>query len=149
MFGTADTSRPTLPTSLTNIERPDPVDPVPAIENKEAWLVTVCRRNAFKALSRARRTTGLNEAQWETLPDNSAVPSAEVLEKKERAMLVLGHLEALPEKQREVMRLYYVAALKPAQIAKVLGEKTNNIHQLHFAGLASLRRKMAAEPKRA
>jgi len=28
MFGTAaDTSRPTLPTSLTNIERPDPVDP--------------------------------------------------------------------------------------------------------------------------
>jgi len=30
MFGTAATSRPTLPPSLTNIERPDPVDPVPS-----------------------------------------------------------------------------------------------------------------------
>jgi len=31
MFGTADTSRPTLPPSLTNIERPDPIFTTPTL----------------------------------------------------------------------------------------------------------------------
>lgn len=119
----------------------------PSIENKEAWLVTVCRNAAFKALSRGRRTTAFTESQWESLPDEATEMGGEMLEKKERAKLLLENLESLPEKQREVMRLYYLAGMKPAQIAEVLGEKPNNVHQLHFAGLSSLRKKMSVEPK--
>jgi RNA polymerase sigma factor (sigma-70 family) len=120
----------------------------PSIENKEAWLVTVCRHSALKTAARSRRVTGLSEAEWETLSDGEGCVGAAELEKNERARLLFSHLDSLPEKQREVMRLHYVAGLKPAQIAEILGERPNNIHQLHFAGLASLRKKLGSEPAR-
>lgn len=113
----------------------------PSIENKEAWLVTVCRHGALKALTRSRRTEPLSEAQMESLPDDRA-GAGDQLDGDERIGALLGLLDALPEKQREVLRLHYVAGLKLAQIAEALAASANSVYALHFAGLASLRKKL-------
>jgi RNA polymerase sigma factor (sigma-70 family) len=118
----------------------------PEIANKEAWLVTVCRHGALKALARGRRTEPLSAAQAEALLDERATAD-DPAGGDDRIGALLAHLDTLPEKQREVLRLHYVAGLKLAQIATELGASANTIYQAHFAGLASLRRKLAPTPR--
>jgi RNA polymerase sigma factor (sigma-70 family) len=112
----------------------------PEIANKEAWLVTVCRHGALKALARGRRHEPLSAAQAESLPDESAADAGET---GDRAGAILPLLDALPEKQREVLRLHYVGGLRLKDIAAALGATANAVHQAHFAGLAALRKKLA------
>jgi RNA polymerase sigma factor (sigma-70 family) len=114
----------------------------PAIANKEAWLVTVCRRGALKLLARGRRSEPLTPAQAESLAEEGPGPGDSPADDP-RLRALLDQLDALPEKQREVLRLHYFTGLRLAEIAAVLGGTANAVHAAHFAGLAALRRKLA------
>ena len=121
----------------------------PTIQNKAAWLVRVCRNSALKSLNRDRRTAFRPEVFWKNVPDEPTGSGGDSLVHQEYVGLLFHKLEALPEKQREVIRLHYLVGLKAGQIGEVLGLKTNNVYQLHFAGLANLRQLMDEEKEAA
>lgn len=114
----------------------------PEIENKEAWLITVSRNRAFRVLQEGKRWQPMPDSAWTDIPDAQTPSPAEGTAASERRLELLAHLDSLPERQQEVMRLIYLAGLKPADVARALDEKPNNIHQLHFAALAALRKRI-------
>ena len=109
------------------------------IPNREAWLVTRCRWECGR-IFRARRRTDDPNFPWETLSDDNVVLGADAVQQAEKHAELLKHLELIPEKQREVVRLRYIAGMKVEEIAVALGMERNNVSQLLFQGLKSLRK---------
>ena len=101
----------------------------PAIENKEAWLVRVCRNGALKALSRDRRAAFRPEVFWENVPDEQADGGSDTLVHREHVGLLFSKLEELPEKQREVIRLHYLGGMKADRLPATL----RSIHEREVA----------------
>ena len=80
--------------------------PLPEDNHLAAWLFTVCRNRALDVVRREKRMGPAGEASVETVESSAPSPSA-VLEKRETSRNVLQLLEALPQNQKEVIRLKF------------------------------------------
>ena len=74
-------------------------------------------------------------------PDNHGDPSAILRDKRFRTELV-KHIDALPEREKQLMGLYYERDLNFREIAAVMGVTESRICQLHTQAVTRLRSKL-------
>ena len=83
------------------------------------------------------------------LTDDSNEPSKVLEEESLRRMLVQG-IEALPEREKLMMALYYEQDLNLREIGEVMGVTESRVCQLHSQAIARLRSQIVGEiPKAA
>lgn len=110
------------------------VDPPPDADHLAPWLYTVCRRAAID-LHRKESRMHTHHAQLRAVPDR-APP---VIEQKVEASRILDRLDALPEAQREVLRLRFQGGLAYREIAEVTGRTVGSVSGLMHSGIRALR----------
>lgn len=107
------------------------------------WLFKVCRNRALDVHRK--------ESRMQTVPqhDNTQVaPGAtppEAMERRESLHQVHQAMEALPDNQREVLRLKFQSGMSYKQISEVTGLSVSNVGYLLHVGIKALRETMAAE----
>lgn len=90
------------------------------------------------ALEEVNRSSS-DEQTVDDLPAQCAEDPSELCLRTELRETVTHALDALPDRERLVITLYYYEELSMAEIAKVLGVVTSRISQLHVSGLMRLR----------
>jgi len=106
-----------------------------------AWLFTTARRLVADHYRRQRPLLPIEEAPPRPA---AAVPEAQLLA-GERLALVLRHLAALGEREREVVGLRFLAGLRNRQIAQVLGMSEGNVAKIIHRALAKVRERLQEE----
>jgi len=106
---------------------------LPADANVEAWLVTIAYRKAIDLVrARRRRATPVDE-----VPEKV---SSEVGRPSESDVWM--HVKDLPDKQRQVIAYHYLAGLRYADIADILGGTSDAARRAASDGIATLRRRL-------
>ena len=106
-----------------------------------AWLFRVCRTRVFDIKRKERRTSPLSEIREASLKAEGASP-AESLMAEEQESLLARMLAALPERQREVIRLKFQQDLSYREIAQVLDISEGNVGYIIHMGVKALREKL-------
>lgn len=105
---------------------------LPETANVEAWLVTIAHRKAIDVVRAAKRRPMLVDE-----PINSAtgggVPEDEDTE-------LWAAVRDLPDKQRQAVAYHYVAGLRYAEIAVILGGTTEAARRAAADGIKNLRK---------
>lgn len=99
-----------------------------------AWLFTVCRNGAIEVKRKVRRLTELDPQSADHTP-----LSPERMEQEQALARVLSIIAALPDKQREVVRLKFDAELSYKEIAEVTGLSVSNVGFILHTALANVR----------
>ncbi|MBA4265853.1 MAG: RNA polymerase sigma factor FliA, partial [Comamonadaceae bacterium] len=73
--------------------------------------------------------------------DEDADPSA-VLQDQRMRMALVGAIKNLPEREQQIMSMYYEHDMNLKEIAAVLGVTESRICQLHSQSIARLRAKL-------
>jgi RNA polymerase sigma-70 factor (ECF subfamily) len=110
-----------------------------------AWLFTVCRNRALDMRRDKRHVEPV--AEVDEVMENQSEGPAEALLRKEAMRRVLGALDTLPEKQREVVLLKFSGELSYQEIAEVLGTSASNVGFLLHTALKSLRAHVAKDER--
>lgn len=112
-------------------------------ERLAPWLFTVCRN---RALDHHRKHQRLIVMETETLDlEASADPSPhEAMEKRETATALRELIETLPTRQREAVRLKFIAGLDYQQISAAMKTSIGNVGYLIHHGVAALKTKWQA-----
>ena len=107
------------------------------------WLFTVCRN---RALDHQRKHQRLVVMETETLDlETSADPAPNVaMEQRETATTLRELIETLPVRQREAVRLKFIAGLDYQQISAAMQTSIGNVGYLIHHGVAALRTKWQA-----
>jgi len=106
------------------------------------WLLTVCRNQVIDTYRKEKRMDPLTDADLATRARPEPGPEEQAgLADEYRA--ALAALQALPEKQREVIRLKFQQALSYKEIAELTGHSTSNVGYLIHMGMKSLRQQLA------
>jgi RNA polymerase sigma-70 factor (ECF subfamily) len=112
------------------------------------WLFSVCRTRAIDWW-RSRHEFTLASAPedggtdfFERLPDEAAVLPGDAMQNDETLAEVFRHVEALPARQRELVRLKFQAGLSYKEIADSTGLTVTNVGFLLHTALQTLRAKM-------
>lgn len=108
------------------------------------WLYTVCRNAAIDVRRKERVMKVVPTDGQVAATANDAGPEAQASGKEQRQRL-LGHLEELPPKQQEVLRLKFQGGLPYREISRVTGESISNVGVLLHVGLKSLRAKLQGQ----
>ncbi len=112
-----------------------------------AWLFTVCRNRALD-MRRQKRFIEPTAEVFDVIPHPSDGP-AETLLRKEAITRLLGALDTLPERQREVVLLKFSGDLSYQEIAEVVGTSASNVGFILHTALKTLRAEIANEAKNA
>jgi RNA polymerase sigma factor for flagellar operon FliA len=86
----------------------------------------------------------------ETLEDAETTSPFEALETKERRQLLGRVIDHLPEKERQVLALYYYEELTMQEVGRVLGVTESRVSQLHSSAVLRLRstlRRQRVDPR--
>lgn len=112
-------------------------------ERLAPWLFTVCRN---RALDHHRKHQRLVVMETETLDlEAAAGPSPEEeLEKRETATTLRELIETLPTRQREAVRLKFIAGLDYQQISAAMKTSIGNVGYLIHHGVNALKAKWQA-----
>jgi RNA polymerase sigma factor (sigma-70 family) len=78
-------------------------------------------------------------------PEPAATEEKDSAERRDEASLVVGMLERLPDRYREVVRLHVMEGLSLRAVARQVGVSGERVRQLVRKGLGLLRRKAGAE----
>lgn len=78
----------------------------------------------------------------ETIADERSDFAFERIERREMLNLIGSTIEDLPERQRDVLVMYYYEGLRLSDIAEVFGVTEARVCQIHAQALASMRRRM-------
>lgn len=105
------------------------------------WLFTVCRNLALDLRRKDGRMNPLDETRAALLESASPGPD-QGLEERDELQRVLAALAALPEKQREVLRLKFQHGLSYAEIGRVTQQKTGTVGWLIHEGIRALRSRL-------
>jgi len=98
------------------------------------WLMRVARNAALDHLRRQRvvLTPDITEERDHSEDDDAS----------DRARVLRGALETLPEEQRAVVVMRHVVGLTPSEIAERLGRTESSIHGLHHRGRRALQQEL-------
>lgn len=112
-------------------------------EKLAPWLFTVCRN---RALDHQRKHQRLVVMETETLDLEASTDPApnEELEKRETATALRDLIETLPVRQREAIRLKFIAGLDYQQIGAAMQTSIGNVGYLIHHGVAALKTKWLA-----
>jgi RNA polymerase sigma-70 factor (ECF subfamily) len=112
-------------------------------ERLAPWLFTVCRN---RALDHHRKHQRLIVMETETLDlEASADPAPnDAMEKRETATALRELIETLPVRQREAVRLKFIAGLDYQQISAAMQTSIGNVGNLIHHGVAALKTKWQA-----
>lgn len=108
------------------------------------WLFRVCRNQAFDWQRKERRMTSLSTPRLSLLRDGSPSPLRK-LEDQEASVGIAEMIEALPENQREVIRLKFQQGLSYREISSVTGFSVSNVGFLIHTGIKTIRERLAGE----
>ncbi len=120
-------------------------------ERLAPWLFTVCKNRATDHLRKHSRVTLMETATLDLLDAEAARPGAD-LEAKETSQTLHVILRTLPEKQREAIRLKFLAGLSYKEISDVMQTSIGNVGYLIHHGIAAMREQwltLEREPRRA
>ena len=94
------------------------------------WIYAITRNAAVSALRRRRRSVSLSDpAVLEEVENAGAEPAA-----LPEDLMLRRHIEALPEKQRQVITLYYLDERPVDEVAAMMGLPANTVKtHLHRA----------------
>ncbi len=115
------------------------VDP----EKLAPWLFTVCKNRSTDHLRKNRRLVYM---ETETL-DLETAPNAEPsegMEQAEAAVELRRLMLALPEKQREAIRMKFIAGLSYKQISEAMKTSVGNVGYLIHHGVNTMREEWLA-----
>jgi RNA polymerase sigma-70 factor (ECF subfamily) len=107
------------------------------------WLFATCRNSALDVRRKESRMHPITEHQADTQHSRDPVPD-ESAETRDTAGRILGLVEGLPEKQREVVRLKFQHGMSYREIAGVLDLSVTNVGFLVHTALKSLRQSAGA-----
>lgn len=120
----------------------------PAAGFTKAWLFSVCRTRAIDLWRSRHEFTLTSDSEdggtdfFDRLLDETAVQPGEAMQNAETAAEVFHHIEALPARQRELVRLKFQAGLSYKEIAKATGLTVTNVGFLLHTALQTLRTKI-------
>ncbi len=109
------------------------------------WLFTVCKNHAVDHHRKHHRLIPMETAalELESPPDTAPSPS-EDLEHSETATELHRLIAQLPERQREAVKLKFIAGLDYKQISQAMDTTIGNVGYLIHHGVQSLRQKWTA-----
>ncbi|HEX4160931.1 MAG TPA: FliA/WhiG family RNA polymerase sigma factor [Acidimicrobiales bacterium] len=81
----------------------------------------------------------------ESLPDRTSGP-VDTFEAKESKQALLDAVEAMPERERSVLSMYYYDGMTLTEIGSVLGVTESRVCQIHTKALRQLRSRLAERP---
>lgn len=137
LHGRLDLARDVTQDTFLRLCRQNPDD---VRERIAPWLFTVCRNRVTDLLRKEGRVTGATEAlDQQELPRLG--PQEQLLE-KEHVSRVLQELDALPEKQREVIRLKFQEGMSYKEIESITGLKNSYIGWLIHTGIKTLKSRL-------
>lgn len=110
------------------------------------WLFTVCRNRALDTQRKEKRMTPITELDMATRESTEPSPAL-AAEQKESAARILNLVEALPQNQREVIRLKFQGGLSYQEISRVTSLSVTNVGFLIHTGIKTLRQKIESETK--
>ena len=96
-------------------------------ENFKAWLFTVCR-NEFLTICRKKKHLSDKPPDENLIDENELV--IEKIIKKEEYKALYHAISLLPEKQREIVILFYFSGMSVKAIANITEKNENNIKVL-------------------
>jgi RNA polymerase sigma factor (sigma-70 family) len=106
-----------------------------------AWLFTVCRNRALELRRSERRLSPLEEED-DMLESPDSGPVAK-LERAENLSRVGAAMAALPNRQREVLRLKVEAGLSYKDIAEVVNLSVGNVGFILHTAIAQIREQLS------
>ncbi|MBW1601258.1 RNA polymerase sigma factor WhiG [Streptomyces sp. JJ66] len=98
---------------------------------------------ALEELLNVGGESGNRLSLMDTLEDTAADNPVEVAEDRELRRLLARAVNALPEREKTVVTLYYYEGLTLAEIGEVLGVTESRISQIHTKSVLLLRAKLA------
>lgn len=101
-----------------------------------AWVFRIARNEVVSHVRR-QKTRGQNTQLTESIPDESR-DHAEQVEIDLTFRVVQQAIEKLPEAQRQVVTLRFVAGLSVAETAQALNKTENNVKVLQHKAIAKL-----------
>ena len=114
------------------------------------WLFTVCKNRATDHLRKHHRLVTMENETLDLNASTIASPDTD-LERQENAATVHGLLAQLPEKQREAIRLKFIAGLSYKDISDVMKTSVGNVGYLIHHGVQTMREQwltLEAHPQR-
>lgn len=105
-----------------------------------AWLFTVCRHRAFDVSKKERRMLPVPNPE----PSGVVATPFDALSRDQDRGRALQAMEALPERQRELLRLKFQAGLSYREIAGVTGLSVTNVGYLLHTALKAVRTQLGS-----
>jgi RNA polymerase sigma-70 factor (ECF subfamily) len=106
------------------------------------WLYTVCRHRAFEVLRKDKRMHPLLDTHLAVQPADGDGPAAALSDSDDRRTAA-DLLQALPDRQQEVIRLKFHDGLSYREISAVTGLTETNVGYLIHQGIKAMRRQFA------
>lgn len=104
-----------------------------------AWLFSVCKHRAIDVSRERRRLAVLEEDEGMQSPDSGPAVRAERQESMSR---VLGALERLSERDRQIVILKFSAGLRYKEIAEVMELSVSNVGFILHTAIKTLREEL-------
>lgn len=108
------------------------------------WLFTVCKNRALDHQRKHQRLIVMETPTLDLEVSDSPQPGAE-LESRETAAALRGFIDELPVRQREAIRLKFIAGLDYKEISTAMQTSIGNVGYLIHHGVQALRLKWQAE----
>ena len=109
-------------------------------ENLAPWLFTVCKNRALDHHRKHSRIITMETEQLELEACPNPGPGKE-MEHRETAATLRQLISELPDRQREAVRLKFIAGLDYKQISEAMKTSMGNVGYLIHHGVESLRRR--------
>jgi RNA polymerase sigma-70 factor (ECF subfamily) len=113
-------------------------------ERLAPWLFTVCRNRATDHLRKHHRMVVMETETLDLEEADVARPGAE-LEQRETKGVIKRLMRELPEKQREAIRLKFIAGLSYQEISDTMKTSVGNVGYLIHHGIQALRTQWLAQ----
>jgi RNA polymerase sigma factor (sigma-70 family) len=114
----------------------------PAVDDAEHFVAYLRRAVINRSRSRLRRLRTVRRFLAQARPPADEPPADRALLVAERHRELLGHIDRLPGRQREVIVLRYYCGLSEVDAAAAIGVSVGTVKSSAHRAIATLRRKM-------
>ncbi len=104
------------------------------------WLFTVCRNRALDMQRKLHRLEFVEEVN-DAADSPSALSPADAAEQSDTLSVILGLVESLPERQKELVRLKFQAGLSYEEMSRVTHLSVSNVGFILHTALKTLRQR--------